>query len=115
MESTNRNLWQSLGFMRSALIALALLNVLVPLIDWLWVNSGEAERNLWQIFATMIAPVMAPMFLVLLLIDYVMSRIHAADAEGEKSAIYIRIGRLELVVMAITLLFWVPYFSTIVS
>jgi len=89
--------------------------VLVPLIDWLWVHSADAERNLWEIFATMVTPVMAPLFVVLLLIDFVMSQVHAADAGVEKRAIHIRIGRLDLAIMAITLLFWIPYFSTIVS
>lgn len=108
MEKPDRNLLQLLGFLRLALLALALLNVLIPAFDLLLVPA--AERSLWSLLAGIIAPVMAPLLTVVLLFDTIMSRVRAADAEGELRARYQRICRIELTVMLLTLVFWVPFF-----
>jgi len=110
MNSTDQNLWQSLGFLRLALLALVLINVLLPVADLLLVTSSPGERGLWGILTGVIAPVMAPLLAVVLLFEYIMSRVRAADAEGELHARYTRIGRVELAVMVVTLAFWVPFF-----
>ena len=114
MTDSNRNLWQSLGFLRLALLALALLNALLPLVGIL-ADIGAGEHGLWNLLVTMITPVMAPLFVVVLLFDYLMSRVRAADAEGEQRALYLGIGRIELAVMLVTLLFWVPFFIKLMS
>lgn len=115
MESGNRNLWQSLGFLRLALLALVLINVLLPLINLQAGSSAVGYHGLWKILSTVVAPVMAPLLAVVLLFDYLMSRVRAADAEGEQRELYLRIGRIELAVMAITLVFWVPFFINLMS
>ena len=97
----------SLGILRQALLGAALVNMSLPILHTL-LDSGGA-RSLWDIVATMIAPVMAVIFPVVILFDYVMSRVRAADAEGEQRAHFVAVGRIELAVMAITLLFWIPY------
>jgi hypothetical protein len=113
METPDRNLPQALGFLRLALLALAIVNVLVPAVDL--VLDPAAEQGLWPVLAGVIAPVMAPLLTVVLLFEYIMSRVRAADAEGDMRAHYQRICRIELAVMGITLLFWVPFFIDLMA
>ena len=97
--------------MRQVLLGLALLNALLPIAYVLgFAVADSAERSLREVIATLIAPVMAPLFAVVILFDYIMSRVRAADADGEERARFAAIARIELAVIAITLLFWVPYF-----
>jgi len=114
METTDRNLWQSLGFLRLALIALAIANMLLTLVN-LGLATAPASHGLWSLLATVIAPVMAPLLAVVLLFEYIMSRVRAADADGEMRARYTTIGRIELGVMLITLAFWVPFFIQVMT
>lgn len=115
METSDKNLLKSLGFLRLALLTLVLINVLLPAIDLLLVADSPGERGLWNILASVIAPVMAPLLTVVLLFEYIMSRVRAADAEGELRAHFTRIGRIELAVMLATLAFWIPYFIELMS
>ena len=111
MTSKHNGLLDRLGFLRMALISLALLNILLPLIEILAPMSAQGDdHNLWPILTTIVAPVMAPLLLVVLFFDYIMSRIQAADAEGTQRKNYTLIGRIELAVIGFNLLFWVPYF-----
>lgn len=97
--------------MRQVLLGFALLNILLPILHWLGPTAtAGAERSLWEILATLIAPVMAPLLIVVILFDYVMSRVRAADAEGDEQARFAAIARLELAVIAMSLIFWGPYF-----
>ncbi len=96
--------------MRQVLLGLALINILLPILHALGSPASNAERSLWDVFATLIAPVMAPLFVVVILFDYVMSRVRAADADGDERARFAAIARLELIVIAISLIFWAPYF-----
>jgi len=111
MTSKHDQLPGALGFLRIALLGLALLNLLLPTIDMLAPFAAAGERNLWSVLATVVAPVMAPLLMVGILFDYLMSRVRAADAVGEQRALFVAIGRIELAVLVITLLFWVPYFK----
>lgn len=99
-----------LGLLRQALLGLALVNALLPILHGLGPSAATAERSLWDIFATLIAPVMAPLLVVVILFDYVMSRVRAADAVGDEQARYAAIARLELAAIAFSLIFWGPYF-----
>ena len=58
---------------------------------------------------------MAPLLAVVLLFDYIMSRVRAADATGFEHDRFVRIGRIELAVMVLTLLFWVPFFAAMLG
>ena len=113
VENPNKKLWQSLGFLRQALFILVFANMLLPVVEALLIPG--ADRSLWHIMATMIAPVMAPVLTVVLLIEYVMSLVHSVDAEGEKRAHYRRICRLELGVILLSLVFWIPFFVQLFS
>ena len=45
--------------------------------------------------------------------DYLMSRVRAADAEGELREQFLLISRVELAVMLFLMLAWVPFFVTL--
>ena len=112
MTSPDNNLLHSLGFLRVALLILALLNCLLPLMAFLlpFELAGE-KHSLWSVLINVVAPVNAPLLMVVILFDYIMSRVRAADSEGSERRQYIKIGRIELAVLGITLLIWIPYFS----
>ena len=111
MKPHHDNLLNSLGFLRVALLALALINILLMLIDVLVpVTTVTEGHSLWWIVTNLVAPVLAPLLVVVLLFDYIMSRVRAADAEGELRSRFITISRIELSVIALSLLFWVPWF-----
>ena len=111
MTSQDDNLLHSLGFLRVALLTLALLNCLLPLMVFLlpFELAGE-KRSFWSVLTNVVAPVNAPLLMVVILFDYIMSRVRAADSEGSQRRHYIKIGRIELAVLGITLLVWIPYF-----
>lgn len=112
MTANENKLLPDLGFLRLALLAFALLNILLPLIETLVpLAASGAEHNLWSVATTVIAPVMAPLLMTVILFDYIMSRVQSADAEGAERAHYAAIGRIELAVIALNLLFWIPYFT----
>jgi len=112
MTSQDNNLLRSLGFLRTALITLALLNCLFPLlaIAFPFLLAGD-KHSLWSVVLTIVGPVNAPLLMVVTLFDYIMSRVRAADGEGAERLRYTTIGRIELAVLGITLLVWIPYFS----
>ena len=117
MTERSISLIEALGFLRLALIILAFVNLLIPIVDsQLVADAGSGGgHTLWNIVVTYIAPVMTPLLVVVILFDYIMSRMRAADSEGEERARYIFIGRIELTVIAITLLYWIPYFIALMS
>ncbi|MGD2173708.1 MAG: hypothetical protein PVI79_09950 [Gammaproteobacteria bacterium] len=113
MDTPQRNFWQSLGFLRQGLFILVFINMLLPVIEAQLIPG--ADRSLWHIIGTMIAPVMAPVLTVVLLIEYVMSLVHSVDAEGERRAYYKRICRIELGALLLSLIFWIPFFILLLS
>ena len=112
MTSHTDNLLSTLGFLRIGLFVLALLNILPPLIDiMLPVTASTDGHSFWSVLASVITPVMAPLLMVVLLFDYLMSRMRAADAAGTERASFVTIGHIELALLGITLLFWLPFFT----
>ena len=110
MKSNQDSLLSSLGFLRIALLALALINILLMLIDIIIPATTVTDgHSLWSILTTLVAPVLAPLLAIVLLFDYIMSRVRAADAEGDLRSRFITISRIELSVIALSLLFWVPW------
>ena len=107
MNPTLKNRIAALGPLRQALLGAALVNLLLPILHALLDDGGA--RSMWDIFATIIAPAMAVIFPVVILFDYVMSRVRAADAEGAVRDHFVVVGRIELAVIGITLLYWIPY------
>jgi hypothetical protein len=98
----------SLGFLRQALLGLALINALIPLVDSLLRNDNAAPG--WAVVPEIVCPVLAPIFVVVIFFDIVMSKVRAADAEGDDRAFFRRVARIEAIVIGLTLLYWVPFF-----
>lgn len=93
-----------------ALLLMALFNVLLPLIDVVFSPSVD-ESSLWSIISGLITPVMAPIFFTVILFDYLMSRVRAADSDGDEGLQFARISRIELGVIGLTMMFWIPFFA----
>ncbi len=111
MKSSYDSLLSSIGFLRGSLLVLALINILIMLLAALFPATPLIDgHSFWEILSTLIAPVMAPLLATVILFDYVMSRVRASDAEGELRSRFITISRIELSVIALSLLFWVPFF-----
>lgn len=105
----------ALGFLRLGLFTLVILDLLLPgayLLAGLLVGE-PAEPSAWTVIPTLIAPVMAPILLVVILFDYTMSRIRAADEQGDARNHFLDIGRLDLMFIGLLLLYWVPFFLTL--
>ena len=100
---------QSLGFLRLALLGLALLNALIPLVDSLLRDDSIASS--WAAVPEIVCPVLAPIFVVVIFFDIVMSKVRAADAGGAEREFFRRVARIETIVIGITLLYWIPFFS----
>ncbi len=112
-------LFSTLGPLRIGLLLIALINLLVSAIHWIGnesftTNIGDTSTG-WEIAAVYIAPVNAPIILVVVLFDYIMSRVRAADASGEERANFMLIARIELDMIALYLAYWVPYFVSLLE
>lgn len=91
--------------------------MLMPLLEWaVTYLSGELEEgSLLALSAGLIAPVMAPMLIVVILLDVIMAKVRAADEPNGAGDHYRRISRLGSLLIAIMLVFWVPYFYLLTS
>lgn len=112
-------LFSTLGPLRIGLLLIALVNLLISAFHWIGnenftLNIGHTPSG-WEIAAVYLAPVNAPIILVVILFDYIMSRVRAADSTGITRANFIRIGRIELAMIGLYLAYWVPYFASLVD
>ena len=106
-----------LGPLRLGLFAIALLNCLLPVIDWIagQIATTRHDEGIWPVFPDLVAPVMAPLLLVVIFFDYVMSRVRAADESGDSRERFIAIHRFELYFMGFMFLWWLPFFWSILN
>ena len=101
-----------LGPMRLGLFAFAVIATLLSGIDWVLFRppgSGSGE-NLWDLASGMIAPTLAPMILVLILFDWIMSKFRGSDDEDPAAPRFRRLQRIAGIALLLSLAFWVPYF-----
>ena len=112
-----RSLLSLLGWLRSSLFIAALIIILLSAIDWVFFNSpgSGSFKTLWGILSGMVAPVLAPLFLVVILFDWIMSRLRATDTDGEAGEHLQRIARFEMIALILMSLYWVPYFYVLVN
>lgn len=69
----------------------------------------------WQVVPTLLAPVLAPLFFMLLMLDFTMTTLLRSQSEGEEQARYSRVRRVVLIAGILLLLAWLPYFITLMS
>ncbi len=113
MAEAIRGALPALGALRVGLLLFTAVDILVPLFDGLarhgspWSAGGHTATHV------VIASAIAPILFVVLLFDYIMSRVRAADAGDAGGARFRAIGRVELVAMAVLLAYWMPVIAAL--
>lgn len=69
----------------------------------------------WQVIPTLLAPVLAPLFFMLLMLDSLMTSVLRSQSEGEERARYGRVRNTVLIAGGLLLLSWLPYFISLMS
>jgi hypothetical protein len=96
------------GPLRAALVlGVVLLLVLRPAPGTPAVLSG------WALVPTLVAPILAPLVLMTLLLDALMSAVFMTDKEGAARQRYRRLVAIDLVLACLTALWWWPYFAAL--
>lgn len=100
-----RSFLVQLGVLRLGMIALALATVVFA------PSAGmPMETSGWGLVRTVLAPVLAPIMFMLLLLDAMMSRIFMADQSGAGRERLRNIVLLDLTIAAGLFAYWLPYF-----
>ena len=117
MISTLKTHFASFGFLRLGLIALAIASMLIPMVEWVAIQlMGELlEGSLLSLSAGLIAPVLAPMLIVVILLDAIMAKVRAADNPTSSGELYRMVSRVDTIVIIVMLIFWVPFFVSLMS
>lgn len=104
------NYWvQQLGVLRVLLlvcVALALVFAPAP-------GTPAQYTGGWQLTRTVLIPVLAPMLLMLLLLDALMSRIFMSDAEYHARRRLRTVMLVNLALALALLLYWLPYYAAL--
>ena len=98
-------LFYSLGFLRISLLLLGILDTLIAPAP-----GTYAIKHGLEMIPTLIAPAAAPIIMMVILFDALMSKIRASDAEGEESKKFKHIMWSELAVVAFMVFGWLPYY-----
>ena len=101
-------IFHSLGFLRICLLGLGIIDVLLRPAP-----GTYAAREGIEIISTLVAPAAAPIIIMVILFDALMSKIRASDTIGEESKKFKQIMWAELIVVAFMILAWLPYFLAI--
>lgn len=96
---------KSLGFLRLCLLGLAVIDILLRPEP----GSSAAHAGI-EIIPTLIAPAVAPILLMVILFDALMSKIRASDTQGEEKTTFTQIMLIELAMVIILVIAWFPYF-----
>ena len=96
---------------------MAVASMLLPIAEWVLVLLGGelTEHSILSISAGLIVPVMAPILVVVLLLDMIMSRVRAADEPGSSGDLHRAISRFQTILIVIMLVFWIPFFMSLTS
>lgn len=102
--------WRTVGVMR---IALGLMTF--ALIAFSPSPGTPAVFVGWELWRTVIFPVLAPILLQVLLLDALMARVFMAGHTGDARLRYRRILTMNLLLSAALTLWWLPYFLALFS
>ncbi len=75
----------------------------------------DAEASGWRIIPVYVGPVLAVIFVWLLLLDLLMSRVLMSEQPPEAQARYKMAMRLDAGLLAALLLFWGPFFYAVLK
>ena len=114
MNHSIKQAYDSFGLLRLSLIGLVLANAIYALLRSMLASPAAAEHSAkWMENLAVIVPTLAPLLLVGIFFDYLMSKVRAADAEGDLRAQFLLISRVELWAMLFLILSWIPFFVTL--
>jgi hypothetical protein len=116
MVTTFKTQLSSFGFLRLSLISLSVLSMLLPIVEWAFIQLiGEvAERSVLGLSARLIAPVMAPVLVLVILLDIIMAKVRVADDPAGEGVLYKTVTRFETILFVTMLLFWIPFFAYLI-
>jgi hypothetical protein len=98
----------NLGPLRLGLFCAALvLSVAVP------APGARAVYEGWGLLTSVLLPVLAPLMFMGLLLDALMTRIFAGDAEGAARSRLRAISWINLAIAVVLLLRWLPYYAAL--
>jgi hypothetical protein len=117
MTSNLKTLSATFGFLRLGLLTLAITSMLIPTIEWVVIElMGELpDYSFLSLGGGLIAPVMAPVLIVVILLDVIMAKVRAADDPTASGDQYRMISRVESFLILIMLMFWIPFFYSLTS
>ncbi len=101
-------IFQSLGFLRISLLALGVINSFLSSKPGTPINHESLA-----VIPTLVAPAAAPIIIMVILFDVLMSKIRASDSSGEESKKFKTIMWTELAVVAFMVMAWLPYYLAI--
>lgn len=102
------NWLRSLGALRWLLLAgVVAVIVLAP------APATPAAYSGWPLVRTVLAPVFAPLLAMVLLLDALMARVFMSDLEGDARRRLRAIVTLNLVLVAVLVLYWLPYYKAL--
>lgn len=93
-----------LGVLRAMLVTIVLLLIIMGPI-----SGGEPRIGGFALFTSVVAPAFYVIMLFVLPLDITMSRVFMGEAQGEEKLRYRFIIRLELALLALMLLAWLPF------
>jgi len=77
--------------------------------------GSELVYEGWDVFSTLLLPVLSPIFLMLLFLDSLIAKMWSTQTEGKEQKRYKMILRVDLVMSVIFIVVWYPYFSALVD
>ncbi len=102
------NFARGLGALRVALVMAAIAVILLrPAPGTVAIYTG------WSLIPTALVPVFAPIVLMVLLLDTLMSRIFMADSAPAEHHRFKRIITINLALATILVLYWIPYYRAL--
>lgn len=101
----SQNLLEQMGVLRVVLVSAAILDILAAPAP-----GTPVTYTGWALVTTLIVPVLAPILLQVLLLDALMGRVLMSSNQGTERARYRRIMIVNLVIAAVLVLGWAPYF-----
>ena len=99
---------RELGVLRLALLALALLLAAAATAP-----DAPPARSGWGLIETVVLPAAAPLALFVVLFEVLMSTVRLADAEDAQRGRWKRVLAAELLVAAILVAAWAPFFAAV--
>ena len=78
-------------------------------------NGATAVYNGWEVVPTLLMPVFAVIFFMLLLLDTLMATVWKSQSSGSELLRYRRIQQVNLVATGLLLIIWLPYFIALTN